>query len=454
MELESLWQLVLSDLELQISRPNFVTWLKFSRLVNYEDGVAFVALPNTFTKEWVQSKYQKMILGSLRQHQELIKSTQFLVQSTNIPIIKKTIEPKATSQFVAQMGFDEFRVDADTNLNPRYTLNSFIVGRANELAHAAAMAVIDTIGTKYNPFFIYGGVGVGKTHLLQATGNAIKEKYQGRVKVRYVSSERFTNDVVAAMRNKRMDDIKEKYRTVDVLIIDDIQFIGGKVRTEEEFFHTFNALYEQNKQIIISSDRPPRHIPTLEERLRSRFQGGMITDVGYPDYELRLAVIKTKLQERQTSLPEPVLEFIATKVQKNFREIEGILNRLLFYQHSTKQEVSLRLVEQIVRETIQQPSRNSSPEEVIKIVADHFQIPIADIVGKSRKKELIEPRQVAIYLLRELLDLSYPCIGDKLGNRDHTTAIYAYTKISRELTKNPELSQRILTLRDIIVREG
>ncbi len=453
MERDQLWQSVLGEIELQISRPNFITWLKNSRLVDHIEGTATVALPNTFTKEWVQNKYHKLILGSLRTKQDNIKALHFIVQPSNLPIVAKTEEIQTESFYNPdQLAFDELKVDPETNLNPKYTLASFMVGRTNELAHAAAMGVIESIGKKYNPFFIYGGVGLGKTHLIQAMGNEIKKLYQNKVRVKYVTSENFMNEVVAGIHHKRMEDLKEKYRNVDVLIVDDIQFIAGKARTEEEFFHTFNALYDHNKQIILSSDKPPQYIPTLEARLRSRFQGGMIADITYPDYELRLAVLRNKMQEKGATLPELVVQTIAAKVQKNLRELEGILNRIVFYQQTKKEEITPKLVEKIIDETINQSSRNVSPEKIIQTVATYFQVPVEDITGKGRKQELIEPRQVAIYLLREILDLSYPAIGDKLGKRDHTTAIYAYNKITKELQVNQELNQKVIILRDEILK--
>ncbi len=457
MELDQLWNSALGEVELQISRPNFVTWLKNSRLVSCNEGEATVALPNAFAKEWVQNKYHKLVLGALRSRNDSIKSIIFLVSSgvaqPTAPKLKAS-QAGDSSADISVAGFEEFAVDPETNLNPRYTLNSFVVGHTNELAHAAALGVIDAVGTKYNPLFIYGGVGLGKTHLIQAIGNAIKSKYQDKIRVRYVPSEKFTNEVVAAIRNKRMEDTKEKYRNVDVLIIDDIQFIGGKPRTEEEFFHTFNALYEHNKQIIISSDRPPRYIPTLEERLRSRFQGGMIADIGAPDYELRLAVLKTKLQERNAALPDPIIELIANKAQKNLRDLGGILNRLIFHQQSQKHELSAKLVEKIIDETVNQPVKNVSATTVLRVVADHFQVSLAELTGKSRRQEIAAPRQVAAYLLRDVLDLSYPCIGDKLGKRDHTTAMYACAKIAKAIEKDQDLQQKVLLIKDDIMKDA
>ncbi|MBI3046203.1 MAG: chromosomal replication initiator protein DnaA [Candidatus Harrisonbacteria bacterium] len=450
MDFEQLWQTALGEIELQISRPNYLTWLKHSKLVDKQEGIALVSLPNNFAKEWVENKYQKIILSALRNLDDSTKKIQFTVNNRPVQLNssrKGRPDPKAT-----QLIFEELKVDPETNLNPRYILNSFIVGKSNELAYAAAAAVVEEIGRKYNPLFIYGGVGLGKTHLIQGIGNEIKNKYQNNVRVKYVPSEKFTNDVIAGIRNKRMEDMKEKYRNVDVLIIDDIQFISGKEATEEEFFHTFNTLYENNKQIIISSDRPPKFLPTLHERLQSRFEGGMKADVGYPDYELRLAILKTKLQERGEELPENILELIANKIQKNLRELEGVLNQAIFHKHA-RNNITLKVVEEIVEETIQQPTKNINPNQVIKAVADYFQVSPNDLVGRCRQKSIVGPRQIAMYLLREILGLSYPDIGQKLGKRDHTTAIYAFTKLSEEINRNQDLNQKVIAIKDLVYKE-
>ena len=444
MELDNLWEKVLADMELQVSRPNFVTWLKNSRLVSKDAGAVIVSLPSNFAKTWVQDKYHKNILSSLRSLDENIKKVDYIV---NLSQGKTAISQKG--EFVdGQMEFVEMKIDPETNLNPNYNFKSFVVGSSNELAYAATIAVLHELGVKYNPLFIYGGVGVGKTHLIQSLGNEVRLTYQSKQKVRYVHSEKFTNEVVAAMREQRMETIKNKYRDIDVLIIDDIQFIGGKHRTEEEFFHTFNALYENNKQIIISSDRSPRFIPTLEERLRSRFEGGMIVDIGYPDYELRVAVLKTKLQQRKVELSNEVISLIATKVQRGLRELEGILNKILFYQNNKKITATPKLVEDIINEIIQQPLKNINPNQIIKAVADFYEISVADLTGRSRKQEVVEPRQIACYLLRNILSLSYPYIGEKLGKRDHTTAIHAFEKINQEIIINQSLNQKILLIKD------
>ncbi|MDI6821042.1 MAG: chromosomal replication initiator protein DnaA [Patescibacteria group bacterium] len=455
MESKNLWNAVLGEIELQISKPNFLTWLKNSELVEKKEkeGLALVGLPNNFAKEWVKNRYHKLILGSLRALDSSIKSVDYVVKTQNPVVLVPSLNAKKSLSVSSEIqpSLVESRIDPKTNLNPRYSFKNFIVGSSNDLAYAAMQAVIKEVGVKYNPLFIYGGVGLGKTHLLQAAGNAICEKSE-KIRVLYISSEKFINDVVWAIRNKRTDDMKKKYRDVDVLIIDDIQFIGGKTATELEFFYTFNALYEKNKQIILSSDRPPAAIPTLEERLKSRFQVGMVADIGYPDYEMRLAILKTKIQNQETHIDEKILEQIAAKIQKNIRELEGILNKVIFYQQYKNEKIDTKKLEEIINETIQVSAKNITANEIIKTVADFFEISQSDLTERSRKREIVEPRQIAMFLLRELLKLSYPHIGERLGKRDHTTAIHAYEKISREINQNPGLNQKILMIRERVYK--
>ena len=448
MEKEELWKSVLSELEIQISRPNFLTWLKSSRLVEIKEDGVIVSLPNYFTKEWVENKYNKLIISSLKNIDYSIKRVEYIVESSPKPsVLSKEAEQKVSEK---QLLLQETKIDPETNLNPKYSFNSFIVGPFNELAYSAAEAVINNIGTKYNPLFIYGGVGLGKTHLIQGIGNEIKSVYKNKVKIKYVTSEKFTNEVIWAIRNRRVDDIKSVYRSVDVLIIDDIQFIGGKEKTEEEFFYTFNSLYENNKQIIISSDRPPKALPVLEERLRSRFEGGMIADITYPEYESRVAIIKTKLQEKELELEQKVVELIAKKAQRNVREIEGILNKIAFYQSAKGKILGQDDLEKIIVDLTDKGVSNISPNQIIKSVSDFFEIMPNDLTGRSRSKELVEPRQIAIYLLRDMLDMSFPYIASKVGKRDHSTAIYAYKKIDNDLTKNPNLHQKIMMIKELV----
>ncbi|MDO8557123.1 MAG: chromosomal replication initiator protein DnaA [Candidatus Jorgensenbacteria bacterium] len=450
MDHNELWQNVLGEVEVQISRPNFLTWLKNSQLMgkNEKDGVALVGLPNNFAKEWVKNRYHKLILGSLRNFDTSVRSVNYTVISGTPNQIQCAKAKKTEDLGKPQLPLVESRVDPRTNLNPKYTFASYIIGSSNELAHAAAQAVVNDVGKKYNPLFIYGGVGLGKTHLMQAVGNAIHEKYSGKVNVLYTTSEKFINDVVWSVRNKRMEDMKKKHRDVDVLIIDDIQFIGGKPATELEFFHTFNALHENNKQIILSSDRPPAAIPTLEERLRSRFEGGMIADITYPDYEMRLAILKTKIQNQGLDIEDAVTEHIAAKVQKNIRELDGVLNKIAFFQQCKNKKIDIKKVDEIIQETSTVSTKNITANDVLKSVSDFFEIPLNDLINKGRKQEVVEPRQIAMYLMREFLKMSYPHIGEKLGKRDHTTVIHAYEKIQKEMTQDSNLNQKILLIKE------
>ncbi len=453
MDVKKLWEKTLAEIEIQISKPNFLTWFKNSRLIekNNDQGTVVIGVHNNFAKEWIQSKYHKTILDIIQNMDETVNRIEYVVLSSNDAEKKAfTQEKQISTPSPEQVGFIEFTADPETNLHPRYNFKTFVVGSSNELAFAASMAVSKDVGKKYNPLFIYGSTGLGKTHLIQAIGNEVLKNYHNRIRVKYVPSERFVNDVVWAIRSKRMEDIKQKYRNIDVLIIDDIQFIGGKERSEEEFFHTFNILYQNNKQIIISSDRPPSAIPTLEERLRSRFEGGMIVDITYPDYEMKLAIIKNKLQEKNLNLSDEVCHIIASKVQRNVREIEGVLNKLYFYKEVKGSDIDPRIAEEIISNTLQQQSNNISPAHVLKCVSDFFEIGQSDIINKSRRKEVVLPRQIVMFLLRDMLGMSYPDIGDKMGKRDHTTAIHSYEKISHEINKNRVLNQKVVLIKEII----
>lgn len=452
-ELQKIWRTVLIGVELQIPKASFATWLKYSELIDKKDGVAYVSLPNNFTKAWVENKYNKILLGGVRLIDDSTKNIKFVVKSVKPKEVfeyAKTNTPSLENSNEKQLVFAEFKIDPNTNLNPKYTLSSFVVGSSNELAYAATQGIISDIGKKYNPLFIYGGVGLGKTHLMQGAGNEIQRMYNNQIRVKYVSSEKFTSDIISGIKAKRMEDVKRKYRDIDVLIIDDIQFIAGKEKTEMEFFNTFNALYEVNKQIIISSDRPPKAIPVLEERLRSRFEGGMVVDVLPPDYETRIAIIKTKLQQKNKEIPDSVIEVIAGKVRKNIRELEGIVNIILFYKEQKGLEITPALAEDIIRKNTQHTPENITPQQIIKSVANFFQILVEDLMGTCRKKEFVKPRQVAIYLLRDMLELSYPYIGELVGKKDHTTAIHSFEKVNKEINTNNDLNQKIILIKDII----
>lgn len=449
MDLDQMWQSTLGEMEVQLTKAHFATWLKNSQLIDKKDDTLVVALPSNFAKTWVEEKYQKNIIGIIRNMDNSVKKIEFVV-GNKATIIAKPAHNTQDIQKADVMDLD-FKTDPETGLNPKYTLSSFVVGPSNELAFAAATAITESIGKKYNPFFVYGGVGLGKTHLIQAIGNEVLAKYNKKVRPKYVSSEQFTRDIVWGLRNDRIESIKKKYRDVDILIIDDIQFIGGKEKTEEEFFHTFNALYENNKQIIISSDRPPSSLPTLQERLRSRFEGGLITDVAYPEYEMRVAIIRSKLQDMNKQLSDQVIDLIAKKLRKNIRELEGILKKIVFYEERKQTEINIKVAEEIIEKSTQNLSKRVSDSQILKAVAEFFNISVEDLVSHNRRKEVVEPRQIAIYLLRDISELSYPYIGEKLG-RDHTTAIHSYEKINQEINRNPALNQKILQIKDVIYK--
>lgn len=448
--LEDLWKKTLGEMEIQLTRAGYATWVKGSRLVDQKDGTFYIALPNNFTKTWWEGKYHKNVLGILRNFDASARKVEFVVRAEPQKQGPSKVTAQDLEQYQNRLNFTA-HVDPETNLNSRYTLDSFVVGPSNELAYAAANAVVADVGTKYNPLFIYGGVGLGKTHLIQAIGNAIRAAKSGKVRVRYVSSERFTSEVVNAIRNKRMEDLKKKYRDCDVLIVDDIQFISGKEKTMEEFFHTFNALYEQNKQIIISSDRPPSSMSTLEDRLRSRFEGGLIADIGYPEFEMRLAIVKEKLQERNKEMKPEIMELIAKRVKKNIREMEGVLTKIIFQEETQKTELTIGDVDDVIKKSIKNYSEHVSDDQIIKAVAEFFNIAPEELAKRNRKKEVVEPRQIVMYLMRDILEMSYPYIGEKMG-RDHTTAIHAVEKISQEINKNSSLNQKINLIRDLIYK--
>jgi len=443
MNKEELWQAVLAQIQLNISQANFATWFKDTGVLSCKDGQILVSVPNSFAKEWLENKYGKTIYKIIYNLDKEVKEIKYAVGKSELKAIKRvpTISLRA-----GQLEFEEFKVHKETNLNPKYTFENFVVGPFNELAHAAALAVAEKPGLVYNPLFIYGGVGLGKTHLLQSIGNAVV-KNSPQKKVRYIPAEKFTAGIVSAIRNHDVETFKNRYRAIDVLILDDVQFLAGKEKTQEEFFHTFNALYEDNKQIVLSSDRPPKAIPALAERLRSRFEGGMIGDISYPDYETRIAILKAKGQEHGFSLPEDVLDYIANNIQRNIRELEGALNRLITYQKINNQSPDLEVANSLLKNLFLSPNKVASPKKIIQIVAEFYDLREKDILSSSRKKEVVRPRQIAMYLLREELKSSYPFIGRKFGGRDHTTAIHACGKIVKELEVDENLSNEISLIR-------
>ncbi len=441
---EELWQAVLAQVQLNISQANFATWFKNTDIASQKDSKIVVSVPNSFVKEWLENKYNKTILKVLRGLNGEIKEIEYTIGKTRLKILKRI--PVVLPE-IDQLEFQEFKVNKETNLNPRYTFDSFVVGSFNELPHAAAIAVSKKPGLVYNPLFIYGGVGLGKTHILQAIGNEAVKNFKKK-KVKYVSSEKFTSGVVSAIRNHQMEAFKSKYKTIDVLIIDDIQFLAGKEKTQEEFFHIFNVLYESNKQIILSSDRPPKAIHALAERLRSRFEGGMIADIGAPDFETRMAILKTKAQEKKVDFPDEIYQYIASVIKKNIRELEGALNRLVIYQKLNNQKPDLEIAKTLFKNLLSSPVRIVTPKKIIQVVAEFYDLKERDLLTSSRKKEIVKPRQIAMYLLREELKNSFPFIGRKFNGKDHTTAIHSYKKILNEVEKDKKLEEEIHLIKE------
>ncbi len=452
---EELWQTALAQIQFHISPAHFATWLKNTCILSHKDGGLVVSTPNNFSKEWLEHKYNKIIFKILHDLDGSIKEILYVVERGGT---KQKDQPgprplpSVSADTDQQLDFQEFKIDKITNLNPKYTFETFIVGPFNELAHAASLAVVKNPGSVYNPLFVYGGTGLGKTHLLEATGNQIAREFPQK-KIRYVSSERFTANVVAAIRNHTVGSLRAAYRDVDILIIDDVQFLAGKEKTQEELFHTFNSLYEHGKQVIFSSDRPPKAIPSLEARLRSRFEGGMIADVSAPDFETRMAILKSKLQAHNIEIANEVCEYVASHIQRNIRELEGALNRLVAGIKLTSKSPTLQEAKMLLKSVIQAPNKSVGHKKILSVVAEFYDLKEKEILAISRKKEVVRPRQIAMYLLREELKCSYPFIGSKFGGKDHTTAIYACEKIAKESQISESLCDELSMIRQRIYSE-
>ena len=455
---EELWRAALGEIELSISKANFITWFKNTSILSNKDGRVNIGVPNGFAKEWLENKYNLYILRSLRNIQSDIKevscsisiTSELEVKENNVDAIlppKKIIPSHQSKDNLPQ-------ISQENNLNPKYIFSNFVVGGSNELAKAACYAVSQNLGRIYNPLFIYGGVGLGKTHLLQSIGNEILKNDSSR-RVKYITSERFTNELIDSIKNQKIDLFKDHYRKIDLLIIDDVQFLSGKEKTQEEFFHIFNYLYQLNKQIVLSSDRPPKAIPTLEERLRSRFEGGMIADVSKPDFETRVAILRKKALVDGLEIDDEALSFIATNITNNIRELEGALNRVFVSAQLSKNRLTLTYVQSLLSELISSgKKRGITHKHIIRAVSEFYEISEDDLIIKNRKKEVAKPRQIAMYLMRSELQYSYPGIGDKLGGRDHTTAIHAYEKIVRELQEDEKLVEDIAFLKEKLYTIG
>lgn len=477
---DQLWNAALGELELELSKANFITWFDHTFILSKEEGKVTIGVPSAFYKSWLEKQYHQSILKALRRISDedirivtyQVSSRQQKAQQDKIqqttpaahpiepvvtphqpqsvsPVSAASMqEPVAPAVQKHQQSSTPQPVENDRGLNPRYTFEHFVVGKKNELAHAACLAVVERLGYVYNPLFIYGGVGLGKTHLMQAVGHAVVERYPNK-KILYVTCETFTNEYIKAVGEGRATLFKEKYRSVDLLMVDDIQFLAGKEGTQEEFFHTFNYLHQLNKQVILTSDRPPRGIPSLEHRLLSRFEGGMIVDVSLPDLETRIAIVAQKCREKNYPLPQEIAQFIATTIQNNIRELEGVINRIIAYHDLHKINPSVDSVKLVMSSFSQAPKRGAvTTKKILSTVSEFFEVDPKDIVGNSRKKELVVPRQIAMYLMREEVHASYPNIGQELGGRDHTTAMHACQKITRLADEDEKIGNDISMIKE------
>lgn len=450
MQESALWQAVLGEIELSISRGNYVTWFKNTELIRNKDGVVVIGVPNIFVKNQLERKFNDLIVEVLGKNGVKPDRVEYKIHTGITPPPQRDSDTVLVNP--GKAGRPKPKITDVTHsyrqgLNERYTFENFVVGAGNELAYAACQAIAAKPGTKYNPLFIYGGVGIGKTHLIQAVGNAILAE-KPTATIVYASTEQFVQEFVDALRfKKNTSDFADFYRSADVLIVDDVQFLAGKERVQEEFFHTFNALHQANKQIIMSSDKPPKDIPTLEERLRSRFAWGMTIDMQTPDFETRVAILQSKAESQGVDLPQPVAEFLATRVQNNIRELEGSLNQVLAYCEMRGIEPSVEAVSAMFESTKTRP-KHMSARSIIEKTAKHFHISMEDILGPKRDKDIVVPRQVAMYMLRSELHLSFPKIAHELGRKDHTTAIHSIDKIEKEMNYEGPIKQHVNELKE------
>jgi chromosomal replication initiator protein len=436
MNLDQAWQSVLAQLQLDMAKASFDTWVRDTYPLSYENGILTIAVPNAYARDWLDGRLSsivnRLLIGVLNSN----AAVNFVVgQAEETPV-------RAESGVLPPEPEVQPRPN-HSSLNPRYTFENFVVGSANRLAHAACQAVAEKPARAYNPLFVYGGVGLGKTHLLHAIGNSCHAR---GLNVLYVSSEEFTNEIINAIRTHTTQAFREKYRSADVLLVDDIQFIAGKESTQEEFFHTFNTLYGQDKQIIVSSDRPPKALVTLEERMRSRFEWGLAADIQPPDLETRLAILRAKAERTGRYVPDEILDSIGRRVQSNIRELEGALNRVIAFADLSGQMLTPQLVEVALADLLPQ-RQDIGPEKIVELVAREWKVTEDDLLGRDRSQKVAEPRQVAMYLMRKETEASLPQIGEALGGRDHTTVMYAIEKISNQIETKADLRKRVISVK-------
>jgi chromosomal replication initiator protein len=443
MDSKTLWDNIMVQIELDVSKANYKAWFRDTYISKIESGVVYLAVPNTFVREWVQNKFHKTILQNLRDSLENIRSLEYVISQ---PSKKKEVNIEIDTS-TKELPLNNYSINPEDNLNPRYTFETFVVGPFNELAYAASQAIIKK-PVAYNPLFFYGNTGLGKTHLMQATGNYIKQHYKEK-RIHYVTSERFTIDYINSVQSNKVNNFKEKYRKYDLLIMDDIQFLSDKEKTQEELFHLFNYMYDSNKQIIFSSDQHPNYLQNLEERLKSRFMSGMIIDISPLDTESKVAILQTKADQNNFKLEPDIAYYIASVVHGSIRELEGTLNAVICQAQLKGREVTLNEVKQITKDSTK-PQKNISVKDVVKAVSAFYNIEEDSIYNKTRRQEVVRPRQLTMYILREDYNISFPAIGQKLGNRDHTTVMHSCDKVKNELKSNPELINELNQIRSLI----
>ncbi|MBX4181453.1 chromosomal replication initiator protein DnaA [Candidatus Parcubacteria bacterium] len=444
MDYKQLWQRVLVEMELSMSSANFSTWFKDTRIVKEDGGVVVLSVPNAFVKEWLLTKYHNAILRSLRNIESTVHAIEYVVNKEE----RRREERVNKETHTRELPLSEVEVNKEDNLNPRYTFESFVIGPFNELAHAAAQAVIKKPGIMYNPLFIYGSTGHGKTHLIQAIGNYVKTTSPGK-KVYYMTSEQFGQDCMNALQNQKMTVFKEKYRKYDVLIVDDIQFFSEKQKFQEELFHLFNTLYDNNRQIIFSSDKHPHFITGLEERLKSRLSAGMTVDIPPPDKESRIAIISAKAKQQNIPLSPEIVDYLAQSINGNIRELEGAVNSLLCQAELKGKEITMLDVRNYIKNNVR-PKKTVAVKDVVRIISDFYNIKEESIYEKTRHKEVIRPRQIIMYILREDFNISYPSIGQKMGGRDHTTVIHSCEKVKNDLKEDSGLMDEVSQIRGLL----
>ena len=442
-----LWQNALVQIELGTTPTSFRTWFKNTDILSRDPSTIHVAVPSKIVKEWLMEKHHKLILKALRTLDPSIRIVEYAVHRTPITAAeRKPVREERPEN--ASLDLQSLYIDKRDNLNPRYTFDTFVVGPFNQLAHAAAKAVLERPGLTYNPLFIYGQTGHGKTHLIQAIGNHFKKSNPNK-KVLYCTSERFAVDYINSVRAGRANNFKDQYRQYDVLIMDDVQFIANTEKTQEELFHLFNALHDSNKQIVFSSDKHPALLPGFEERIKGRFSAGMIAEIPEPDVESRTAIIRAKIEQHGFSIPDDIVLYLAENIRGNIRELEGIVNTIVCKSQYKGKGITHADVRALVKHNVK-PNRGVSVEEIVRRVAQYYEVAEKSIYEKTRKKEVVKPRQIIMYILREEFNVSYPSIGEKLGGRDHTTVIHSCEKIKEEMKSNSSLEQELEHIRTLI----